>query len=76
MDLIKLNMYQRLRDFDVPTVILDEIFAEEGDLEILETSWQELEKNGMNGDEIASEVANMIFEQLDITPDQLTDENE
>ena len=69
-------MYQRLRDFDVPTVILDEIFAEEGDLEILETSWQELEKNGMNGDEIASEVANMIFEQLDITPDQLTDENE
>ena len=76
MDLIKLNMYQRLRDFDVPTVILDEIFADEGNLEILETNWQELEKNGMNGDEIASEVANMIFEQLDITPDQLTDENE
>lgn len=76
MDLIKLNMYQRLRDFDVPTVILDEIFADEGNLEILETNWQELEKNGMNGDEIASEVANMIFEQLDIAPDQLTDENE
>lgn len=76
MDLIKLNMYQRLRDFDVPTVILDEIFADEGNLEILETNWQELEKNGMNSDEIASEVANMIFEQLDITPDQLTDENE
>ena len=76
MDLIKLNMYQRLRDFDVPTVILDEIFADEGNMEILETNWQELEKNGMNGDEIASEVANMIFEQLDITPDQLTDENE
>ena len=69
-------MYQRLRDFDVPTVILDEIFADEGNMEILETNWQELEKNGMNGDEIASEVANMIFEQLDITPDQLTDENE
>ena len=76
MDLIKLNMYQRLRDFDVPTVILDEIFADEGNMEILETNWQELEKNGMNSDEIASEVANMIFEQLDITPDQLTDENE
>lgn len=69
MDLIKLNMYQRLRDFEVPSVILDEIFADEGDLEVLETNWQELEKNGLNGDEIASEVANIIFEQLDITPD-------
>ncbi len=62
-------MYQRLRDFEVPSVILDEIFADEGDLEVLETNWQELEKNGLNGDEIASEVANIIFEQLDITPD-------
>ena len=76
MDLIKLNMYQRLRDFEVPAAILDEIFADKGDLEVLETNWKDLENNDMNGDEIAAEVAKMIFEQLNIKPDQFTDEKE
>ncbi|MDP7565095.1 MAG: hypothetical protein QF794_03125 [Candidatus Marinimicrobia bacterium] len=76
MDLVKLNMYQRLRDFEVPSSILDEIFANEGDLEVLESSWKELENNSMSGDEIAAEIAKMIFEQLDISPDQFTEENE
>mgnify|MGYP000595472544 FL=1 len=76
MDLVKLNMYQRLRDFEVPSSILDEIFANEGDLEVLESNWKELENNGMSGDEIAAEIAKMIFEQLDISPDQFTEENE
>ena len=30
MDMIKLNMYQRLRDFQVPLDILDEIFKDSG----------------------------------------------
>lgn len=76
MDLVKLNMYQRLRDFEIPSSILDEIFADEGDLEVLESNWKELENNDMNGDEIAAEIAKMIFEQLDISPDQFTEENE
>ena len=76
MDLVKLNMYQRLRDFEVPSSILDEIFANEGDLEVLESNWKELENNGMSGDEIAAEIAKMIFEQLEISPDQFTEENE
>lgn len=76
MDLVKLNMYQRLRDFEIPSSILDEIFADEGDLEVLESNWKELENNDMHGDEIAAEIAKMIFEQLDISPDQFTDENE
>lgn len=76
MDLIKLNMYQRLRDFQVPVAILDEIFTDEGDLEVLETNWKDLENNDMNGDEIAAEVAKMIFEKLNIKPDQFTDEKE
>ena len=76
MDLIKLNMYQRLRDFQVPVEILDEIFTDEGDLEVLETNWKDLENNDMNGDEIAAEVAKMIFEQLNIKSDQFTDEKE
>jgi hypothetical protein len=69
-------MYQRLRDFQVPVEILDEIFTDEGDLEALETNWKDLENNDMNGDEIAAEVAKMIFEQLNIKPDQFTDEKE
>jgi|TARA_B100001105_G_scaffold255061_1_gene252795 hypothetical protein len=69
-------MYQRLRDFQVPVEILDEIFTDEGDLEVLETNWKDLENNDMNGDEIAAEVAKMIFEQLNIKPDQFTDEKE
>tara|TARA_B100000378_G_scaffold165297_1_gene133087 strand:+ start:329 stop:538 length:210 start_codon:yes stop_codon:yes gene_type:complete len=69
-------MYQRLRDFQVPIEILDEIFNDEGDLEVLETNWKDLENNDMNGDEIAAEVAKMIFEQLNIKPDQFTDEKE
>ncbi len=76
MDLVKLNMYQRLRDFEVPSSILDEIFVNEGDLEVLESNWKELKNNGMSGDEIAAEIAKMIFEQLDISPDQFTEENE
>ena len=76
MDLVKLNMYQRLRDFEVPAVILDEIFADEGNLEVLETNWKDLKNNDMTGDEIAGAVATMIFEQLDIRPDQFTDEKE
>ncbi len=76
MDLVKLNMYQRLRDFEVPAAILDDIFADEAGLDILESNWKELENNGMNGDEIAAEIAKMIFEQLDISPDQFTEVNE
>ena len=76
MDLVKLNMYQRLRDFEIPASILDEIFANEDDLEILETNWEELENNGMTSDEIADEIAKFIFEQLDYAPDQFTEENE
>jgi len=76
MDLVKLNMYQRLRDFEIPASILDEIFADEDDLEILETNWEELENNGMSSDEIAGEISKFIFEQLDYTPDQFTEENE
>ena len=76
MDLVKLNMYKRLRDFKIPASILDEIFANEDDLDVLQSNWEELENNGMTGDEIAAEIAKMIFEQLDYTPNQLADENE
>lgn len=67
-------MYQRLRDFNVPIFILDEIFSSADDLEILTSNWKKLESFNMTGDEIAKEVAKIIFDQLKMTPDQLMDE--
>ena len=74
MDLLKFNMYQRLRDFNVPASILDEIFSNPEDLDVLESNWKKLESSGMIGDEIAEKVAKIIMDQLGITPDQLMDE--
>ena len=35
MELPKINIYERLRDFNVPAAVLDEIFGNEEDLEKL-----------------------------------------
>ncbi len=64
MELNKINIYQRLRDFEVPAPILDEIFSNDEDTTILLKSWSELESAGMSGDEIASEIATMIFTEI------------
>ena len=69
MDFVNLEMYQRLRDFDVPAAVLDEIFENEGDLKILRDSWQEMVANGLQGDEIAWAVAALIFEEMDTSLD-------
>lgn len=74
MDFFKLNMYQRLRDFNVPASILDEIFSNPEDLDVMESNWEKLESSDMTGDEIAEEVAKVIFDQLGMIPDQLMDE--
>ncbi|MBN4081156.1 hypothetical protein JYT44_02195 [Caldithrix abyssi] len=59
-----LNMYQRLRDFNVPASVLDEIFSKKDDLNILSESWNAIEAQGLNGDEIAEEVSKIIFDEL------------
>lgn len=38
MELLKINIYERLRDFNVPATILDEIFSNEEDLNKLITA--------------------------------------
>lgn len=68
MESMKLNMYQRLRDFSVPNSVLDAIFSIKTDFKILENSWQELETAGLKDDEIAAEVSKLIFNE--IGPDQ------
>ena len=74
MDLTRLNIYQRLRDFDVPAAVLDEIFTSEEDLHILINAWRELESTGLTNDDIAREVAKLIFDELGFHPLQKPEE--
>lgn len=57
-------MYQRLRDFKVPAIVLDEIFANKKDLETLEKSWQDLINDGLKNDEVAELIAKVMLEEL------------
>ena len=59
-----MNMFQRLRDFNVPTIVLDEIFSNEKDLESMEKSWGELKSKGMKDDEIAEAISKIIIDEL------------
>ena len=75
MDVQHLNIYERLRDFKVPSSILDEIFSEEKDLKIQENAYSALVDDGFSEDDSAKEISKMVFKELDIDPDQsLTDE--
>ena len=68
MELEKLNMYQRLRDFEVPAVFLDEIFNNDKDLDTLSVAWKTLKSSGLSDDDTAQEIASIIF-NLDLFKD-------
>ena len=57
MEIEKLNIYNCLRDFNVPIAVLDEIFANEQDLNILIDAWRDLRKTGLKHDEISDKVS-------------------
>jgi len=59
-----LNIYQRLRDFNVPTAVLDEIFSNKEDLETLIKSWNELKEQKLKEDQIAQAVSKIILKEL------------
>ena len=59
-----LNIYQRLRDFNVPAPVLDEIFSNDEDLKTLTKSWQELKDQSLKDDQIAEAVAEIILKEL------------
>ena len=65
MEILILNMYQRLRDYHVPVQVLDEIFSNESDLKTLSDSWKSLEDDGLMGDEIAEEMSAVILDELE-----------
>ena len=68
MEIEKLNIYKRLRDFNVPTSILDDIFSNEQDLDVLIKGWNNLQKAGFKDDEIASKISELIFKEIGFNP--------
>ena len=71
MDIQRLNIYERLRDYKVPTTILDDTFSDEKDLKILEDAFSALVDDGFSEDDAAEKISKMIFKELDIDQDQL-----
>ncbi len=67
MELLKINLYERLRDFNVPATILDEIFSNEKDLEKLINAWQALKKDDFSDDDTAREISKIFFKELDLS---------
>ena len=70
MDVVRLNIYERLRDFKVPTTVLDSIFSDEKDLAVLEEAFNALLNDGFRDDEAAEKISKMIFKELKIDPAQ------
>ena len=75
MDVERLNIYKRLRDFKVPSTVLDNIFSEENDVKILENAFRAMVEDGFKEDDAAKEISKMIFKELDLSvEDYLEDE--
>ena len=70
MDANRVNVYNRLRDFGVPSTVLDNIFKDNSDAQVLINAFQALLEDGHSEDESAKEISEMIFKELDIVPDQ------
>ncbi len=68
MEIEKLNIYKRLRDFNVPASVLDDIFANEQDLDVLIKGWYNLQESGLKDDEIASKISELIFKEIGFDP--------
>ena len=70
MKIKNIDRYQRLRDFHVPISVLDDIFGNQDNLSILNTAWDVLIKEGCKGDDIAKEISQLIFRDLNIIPEE------
>ena len=70
MEIEKLNIYKRLRDFNVPTSILDDIFSNKQDIDVLIKGWNSLQKAGYKEDEIAGKISELIIKEIGFDPTQ------
>ena len=74
MDVERLNIYKRLRDFRIPSTVLDNIFSEENDIKILENAFRALVEDGFKEDDAAKEISKMIFKELDLSVEDYSDD--
>ena len=74
MNVERLNIYKRLRDFKVPSTVLDNIFSEENDIKILENSFRALFEDGFKEDDAAKEISKMIYKELDLSLKNYSDD--
>ena len=74
MDVERLNIYKRLRDFKIPSTVLDNIFSEENDIKILENAFRALVEDGFKEDDAAKEISKMIFKELDFSVEDYLDD--
>jgi hypothetical protein len=74
MNVERLNIYRRLRDFKVPATVLDDIFSSEKDSLVLVEAFRALKKDGFKDDQAANEISKMIFKEIEIEPDHLMEE--
>ncbi len=70
MEILKINIYERLRDFNIPAAILDEIFSSEENLNKLITAWQALKKDDFPDDDTAQEITKIFFKELDLSDNE------
>ena len=70
MKIKNIDRYQRLRDFHVPISVLDDIFGNRDNLSTLSIAWDSLIKEGCKGDDIAKEISQLIFRDLNIIPEE------
>ena len=70
MDLLKINIYERLRDFQVPAAVLDMVFEDKDDLDQLINAWNALKSDGFSDDETAKEIADIFFKELELDLDE------
>ncbi len=69
MNIERLNIYRRLRDFKVPATVLDKIFSSQDDSNILINAFKALIKDGFKEDQAAKEISKMIFKELNLEPE-------
>ena len=74
MNVERLNIYKRLRDFKVPSTVLDNIFSEENDIKILENAFRALVEDGFKEDDAAKEISKMIYKELDLSVEDYSDD--
>ena len=74
MNIERYNIYEHLRDFGVPSTVLDNIFSSEDDLKVLVKAWESLIEEGITPDQGAKKISEIIFRDLDIETDHSFDE--